>query len=460
MTKTNKQVFIEQSRQKAVDADHRRKINHSLLQSDIAFNKGINQFLDLQGARNIANAIKKHAIENLDSYLLEFEKKFTQNGGQVIWAETAQDALNAVGKICNEANATTVVKSKSMATEEIYLNPFLDALGIEVVETDLGEFIQQLSNEPPYHLVAPSMHKSKEEVADLFHEKLGAPKGLAPEALTQFARKVLREKYVQADIGITGVNFLLADIGGVALTENEGNGRLSTSFPKVHIAITGIEKILPSVKDLALFWPLLATHGSGQRITVYNSIFTGPKKETEIDGPEKMYVILLDNNRTKLLADDKLRESLYCIKCGACLNVCPVFRNIGGHTYNSTYGGPIGSVITPHLKSMKKYSHLSHASSLCGACTEICPVGIPIHKLLIYNREISQKDATKTEKLSWRIWAAACSKRSLINLASGKTKEKVVRILFSKAWGSKRELPTFAPQSFNQLWEQRKYIKP
>ncbi|MBX3242639.1 MAG: iron-sulfur cluster-binding protein [Chitinophagaceae bacterium] len=453
---TYKQIFIEESRKKGIDPEHRRKINHSLLQSDIAFQKGIPQFSHLQSAKKAANHIKRTAIENLDTYLLRFEKHFTQNGGKVIWAATAQEALDAVDRICKEVNARLVVKSKSMVTEEIHLNPFLSSKGIEVVETDLGEYIQQLAGEPPYHLVAPSMHKSKEEVADLFHEKLGASKGLAPEALTQFARKILREKYVQADIGITGVNFLLADIGGVALTENEGNGRLSTSFPKVHIAVTGIEKILPSVRDLGLFWPLLATHGSGQQITVYNSIFTGPRKTGEKDGPEKMYVILLDNGRTRLLADPKARESLYCIRCGACLNVCPVFRNIGGHTYNSTYGGPIGSVITPHLKGMQQYAHLSQASSLCGACTEVCPVGIPIHELLLYNRQLSAKNATRLEKLGWRIWANACSNRSLMNMNGGKIKNKVIRILFSGAWGANRDLPKFASQSFNQLWRKQR----
>lgn len=455
MIKTYRQLFIEQSRQKSSDPEHRRKINHSLLQSDIAFQKGVPQFADLQAARHQANKVKKHTIENLDAYLLAFEKRFTENGGEVIWASTTEEALHAVKRICHETNARSVVKSKSMVTEEIHLNPFLSAMGVDVVETDLGEYIQQLAGEPPYHLVAPSMHKSKEEVAALFQEKLGAPAGLQPEALTQFARKVLREKYVQADVGVTGVNFLLADIGGVALTENEGNGRLCSSFPKVHIAITGIEKMLPSVKDLALFWPLLATHGSGQHITVYNSVFTGPRKRGEKDGPEKMYVILLDNGRTRLLADPKARESLYCIRCGACLNVCPVFRNIGGHSYNSTYGGPIGSVITPHLRGMHQYAHLSQASSLCGACTEICPVGIPLHELLLYNRKLASTGATRGEKLSWKLWARACSSRKIVDITNGSIKSRVIKLLFSKIWGKDRELPPFAPQSFNQIWKNK-----
>jgi len=459
VTKTYKQVFIAQSRQKAFDADHRKKINHSLLQSDISFDKGIRQFSDLQEAREMANAIKRHTVSHLDQYLLSFEKRFQENGGEVIWAATPEQAQDAIYSICREVGAKSVVKSKSMVTEEIHLNTFLSSRGIEVVETDLGEYIQQLAGESPYHLVAPSMHKSKEEVAALFHEKVGAPAGLSPGQLTQFAREVLRKKFVQADIGITGVNFLLADIGGVALTENEGNGRLSTSFPKIHIAVTGIEKILPSVKDLALFWPLLATHGSGQHITVYNSIFTGAKKKGEKDGPEKMYVVLLDNGRSRLLADPGARESLYCIRCGACLNVCPVFRNIGGHTYNSTYGGPIGSVITPHLKGMQSYAHLSHASSLCGACTEVCPVKIPIHALLLYNRQLSAKMASRAERLAWKVWAKACSNRSVMNMANGKIKQKVVGALFSGAWGAHRKLPVFAPRSFNELWRKQRHIK-
>lgn len=453
---TLKEQFIEQSQLKAADLTHRRKINHSLLQSDLAFQRGIPQFRNLSYAKEAAHQIKAHTIGHLDQYLELFIQRFTQNGGQVVWAANPTEALAAVWALCEEAGAKSVVKSKSMVTEEIHLNKFLSEKGVEVVETDLGEYIQQLAGEPPYHLVAPSMHKSKEEVAELFHEKLGAPRDLQPEELTQFARQVLREKYRNAEVGVTGVNFLLADIGGVALTENEGNGRLCTSFPKIHIAITGIEKILPSIKDLSLFWPLLATHGSGQQVTVYNSIFTGPKQATEKDGPEKMVVILLDNGRSRLLADAKARESLYCIRCGACLNVCPVFRNIGGHTYNSTYGGPIGSVITPHLSGMKSYGHLSQASSLCGACTEVCPVGIPLHELLLYNRRLANNLAPRGEKLAWKLWAGACNSRAVLDLATGRTKNAVAKLLFRNAWGRGRSLPVFASESFNELWKKRR----
>lgn len=453
---TVQQDFQDKSREKVADLEHRRKINHSLLQSDIAFRKGIEQFADLGAARKIAKNRKWEAVEHLDKYLLEFERNFTERGGKVIWAETPQQALDAVLEICQRKQAKSIVKSKSMVTEEIHLNPFFSRHGIEVVETDLGEYIQQLDGEPPYHIVAPSMHKSKEDVAQLFHEKLNAPPGLAPEDLTLFARQILRQKYVKADIGITGVNYLLADIGGVAVTENEGNARLCTSFAKTHIAITGIEKILPSVHDLALFWPILATHGSGQDITVYNTIFTGSRRGNEIDGPDDMYVILLDNGRTNILADTTARESLFCIRCGACLNVCPVFKNIGGHTYNSTYSGPIGSVITPYLDGMKSYKHLSYASSLCGSCTQVCPVGINLHELLLYNRSkaVMENDNSRSERMGWLVWKKACLSRSLMNIANGRLKNLVIKTLFRKSWGDNRSLPEFADKSFNQMWKE------
>lgn len=449
--------FLADSADKTTDLDHRRKINFSLKQSHDAFNIGINQFIDLSMVRKIAKNRKWEAIRQLDHYLELFENHFTANGGKVIWAEDDVQAREAILKICREKGAKTIVKSKSMVTEEIHLNAFLTTNQIEVVETDLGEYIQQLDGEPPYHIVAPAMHKSKEDVAKLFHEKLDAAPNLMPEELTMVARDRLRGKYSAAEIGITGANFILADVGGIAVTENEGNARLSTSFPKTHIVITGIEKVLPSIQDLDLFWPLLATHGSGQKITVYNSIFTGPKKAGETDGPEEMYVILIDNGRTAILADETARESLYCIRCGACLNVCPVYKNIGGHTYNATYSGPIGAVITPYLKGMKAYNHLSYASTLCGNCTEICPVRINLHELLLDNRHtaVSEEKGLDREKLAWKMWKRAILSRKVMNLSSGKTKNFVIQKLFSGSWGRNREIPVFPQKSFNQIWKDR-----
>jgi L-lactate dehydrogenase complex protein LldF len=294
-------VFLSKSEAKAHDLDHKRKINFNIDKYNAAVVKGKTQFASLDTARKQAKNIKWRAIEQLDKHLELFEKNFTERGGKVIWAEDKDDALNAILAICKDKNATTVVKSKSMVTEELHLNDFLEQHEIESIETDLGEYIQQLDGEPPYHIVTPAMHKSKEDIARLFHEKLGVPAGLSPTELTLVARENLRKKYTDAEIGITGGNFLIADTGAVCITENEGNGRLSTAFPNTHIAIVGIEKILPSLQDLALFWPLLSTYGTGQLLTVYNTIFTGPRQAGETDGPREMYVILLDNGRTNLL---------------------------------------------------------------------------------------------------------------------------------------------------------------
>jgi len=343
-----------------------------------------------------------------------------------------------------------------MMTEEIHLNRFLEQNGIESVETDLGEYIQQLDGEPPYHIVTPAMHKSKEDVARVFAHKLGTNPNLTPTQLTLVAREKLREKYTEAQIGITGANFIIADIGGIAVTENEGNARLSTAFPKTHIVIVGIEKVLPSVTDLALFWPLLATYGTGQKVTVYNSIISGPRQVNENDGPTEMYVILLDNGRTNLLANEKSREALYCIRCGACLNACPVYKNIGGHTYGTTYSGPIGSVITPHLRNMDEWKHLSYASSLCGNCTEVCAVKINLHELLLENRHeaVDAGNASFGEKMAWRFWKKAMLNRRIMNMGSAPVKTWVVNS-FVKDWKKNRSELQFPKKSFNQLWKER-----
>ena len=385
MTKTASS-FIAKSTIRAADLEHRRKINFNIGKYNATVPQGKKQFTALATSRQMAKNRKWEAIEHLDQYLLEFEERITARGAHVIWAEDTQQALDAIGKICKEKNCSTLVKSKSMVTEEIHLNDFLEQQGIESVETDLGEYIQQLDGEAPYHIVTPAMHKSKEDVAKLFAEKLGTPANLTPDELTLVARKILREKYTTAQVGVTGGNFIVADVGGIAITENEGNARLSCSWPSTHIVVVGIEKVIPSVCDLSLFWPLLSTFGTGQQVTVYNSIVTGPRQPGETDGPEEMYVILLDNGRTHLLEQPDFREALYCIRCGACLNACPVYKNIGGHSYETTYSGPIGKVITPHLKGMEDYQHLSYASSLCGNCTEVCPVNIRLHELLLDNR--------------------------------------------------------------------------
>ncbi|HSC53888.1 MAG TPA: LutB/LldF family L-lactate oxidation iron-sulfur protein [Phnomibacter sp.] len=446
--------FMARSAVKAADLDHRRKINFNIGKYNASVPLGKQQFADLELARQVAKNRKWQAIEHLEESLLTFEKQFTARGGKVIWAENTEEAQAAILEICKEAQCKTLVKSKSMVTEEIHLNSFLAENGIESIETDLGEYIQQLDGEPPYHIVTPAMHKSKEDVARLFTNKLGCEPNLTPDQLTQVARHKLRQKYVAAEVGVTGVNFLISDTGSVAITENEGNARLSCAFPKIHIAIVGIEKVIPSLQDLSLFWPLLSTFGTGQQLTVYNNIISGPRQSGETDGPEEMYVILLDNGRTNLLADASSREALYCIRCGSCLNACPVYKNIGGHSYETTYSGPIGKVITPWLKGMHEYKHLSYASSLCGNCTEVCPVKINLHEKLLHNRHeaVKQGESSLAERLAWKAWKTACLNRRMMNLGNGAMKNKVVNKIFG-AWKKQHADLDFAPQTFNQMWK-------
>jgi len=448
--------FIAKSIIRAGDRDHRRKINFNIGRYNAVVPVGKQQFSDLALARQKAKNQKWKALEALDKQLERFEALLTERGATVIWAEDSSQALEAVGRICAEKECRTVVKSKSMVTEEIHLNAFLEKRGIKSIETDLGEYIQQLDNEPPYHIVTPAMHKSKEDVARVFATHLGTDPKASPEELTQVARERLRQEYVRAEVGITGANFLIADIGGIAITENEGNARLSCGWPQTHIVIAGIEKMIPSIADLALFWPLLATYGTGQRVTVYNSIVTGPKKENEPDGPRDMYVILLDNGRTNILADERLRESLYCIRCGACLNACPVYKNIGGHAYATAYSGPIGSVITPHLKELDEWKHLSYASSLCGNCTEVCPVRINLHELLLENRSraVNEGFSSFSEKMAWKFWKRAMLNRKLMDLAGGKLKSWVVNRMV-RGWREAHGEIDFPAQSFSRQWRSK-----
>lgn len=452
--------FLRESKLKAFDLEHRKRISFNIGKYNDAFQKGLHLYENIDLAKSRAANIKRRVVNNLDKYLIEFERNFIDNGGKVIWAVDAEEARNEILKILKKHGAKKVVKMKSMTTEEIELNPFLEQEGIEALETDLGEYIVQLANEKPYHIVTPAMHKSKEDVAALFNEKLGWDEGLSPEIIASKVRAKLREKFYQADAGITGANFLVADTGSFALTENEGNGVLSMSLPKLHIAIAGIEKIIPSINDLDLFWPLLSSHGTGQRMTVYNSIINGPKKTAEKDGPTDTYVIILNNNRSKLLEQEEQRVALSCIRCGACLNACPVYKNIGGHTYETTYSGPIGSVISPWLMGMKDYKHLSFASTLCGACTDVCPVKIPLNDLLLLNRRdaVAQKHTTSTERILVKGSSYVLMRRNLVDFFSSKTKRFFISFFMKKAWGNNRNLPQMAEKSFHDEWVEKNKI--
>ena len=454
-------MFLQAAEKVGFDKEHRKKIQFNISKYDAAVEEGKKLYRNIGLARDRAGHIKYKVINELDKYLIEFEDHFTKNGGKIIWARDAKEAVKEILTLMQRKQIKSVVKSKSMITEEIELNPALEKNGIHVLETDLGEFIVQQANQKPYHIVTPAMHLSKEDIASLYHEKFNTEEKLSPEELTLYTRELLRKKFVEADAGITGANFLLADIGGVALTENEGNALLSLSFPKIHIAIAGIDKLIPGIKDLDLYWPLLATHGTGQHMTVYNSIISGPKKNSEKDGPEEMYLVLIDNGRSNLLAKERQRQALTCIKCGACLNICPVYKNIGGHSYNTTYSGPIGAVITPHLIDFKTYKHLSFASSLCGACTSVCPVKIPLHELLLVNRNDAVKEGFIPfgEKQGIK-WATKVLKsRKMMNMTSGKTKNAIANKFAAKSWGNKRIFPKISDKSFNELWKEQNNLK-
>jgi L-lactate dehydrogenase complex protein LldF len=453
--------FFTEAEKNVFNSEHRNKIQFNTAQYDKKVAQGKLQYSNLELAKTRAAGLKNKTTEHLDKYLIEFESNFLKRGGKIIWAQDAAEAAKEITAVLKKANVTSVVKSKSMVTEEIGLNEYLKKEGIESLETDLGEFIQQLDGEAPYHIVTPAMHKSKEDVAKLFHEKKGTPADFSPTQIMNWTREHMREKYRKAGAGITGANFLAADTGAIAISENEGNASLSMAFPKIHIVVSGIEKIIPSFKDLDLFLSLLSTHGTGQQLTVYNSILSGPKQNGEADGPEELILVLLDNGRTTVLAQTEQRRALNCIRCGACLNACPVYEGVGGHAYGSVYSGPIGAALMPHMGGMSEFKHLSYASTICGKCTEVCPVKIDIHKLLLFNRRdaMSAGLVSKTENMMWFFWKGAMLKRSKMDKGGPKLKNFMMRQFFRKSWGERRELPGVAPKSFNQLWRERKGIK-
>ena len=448
--------FTRAANKIAFDRKHRQTIKFNISKYDVAVANGRNRYANLQLARSRAAFIKRKMLANWDNYLIQFEENATKNGITVLWAKDTAQATEYLQTILKENEAKLLVKSKSMTTEEIEMNHAAEAVGCESIETDLGEFIVQVAGEKPYHIVTPAMHKSKEDIAKLFNEKFDLPINSTPQEMTEYVRQVLRKKYTTADIGVTGANFIVADIGGIAVTENEGNGVMSTAFPKVHIVFAGIEKIIPSIDDFGTFWQLLSCMGTGQQITAYNTIFTGARKNNETDGPEKMYVILLDNGRTELFADNENFEALSCIRCGACLNACPVYKTIGGYTYETTYSGPIGSVIMPFYRGFKNFGHLSSASSLCGACAEVCPVKIPLPDLLLVNRRKSVEKNLRpcVEKMAMKGFTYISESRFFFNFPGGLKNFGVYPLNFT-LWGPYRKMPKFAGKSFSQEWKKR-----
>ncbi len=408
--------------------------------------------------RTLGSQIKHHTLSRLADYLEQFEKNATALGAKVHWAKDGDEHNRIAHRLLADRGVRRVVKSKSMLTEECHLNPYLEAQGIEVVDTDLGERIVQLRREPPSHIVMPAIHLKKEDIGELFNQKLGSPEGLAdPKLLTEIARQHLREKFLAAQAGITGVNFAIAETGGFVVCTNEGNADLSTALPPLHIACMGIEKIVPRLKDLGVFLRVLARSATGQPITSYTSHFHGPRPGGEL------HIVIVDNGRTRILRREEYRRSLHCIRCGACMNTCPVYRRSGGHSYGVTVPGPIGSVLAPHLNP-SGHASLPFASSLCGSCSDVCPVKIDLHhQLLIWRGELGRAGLVPLGKRlaarigSWilaRTWAYR-----LVGKAMRWLLPKLPRALIYNrwnSWGRQRELPEAPNDSFRELYRRRR----
>ncbi len=455
--------FMHDAAVKAADLEHREIIRKGLESYDAAHLRGRSRFRDWEAARRRCQEIKREAINNLDKYLLQFEQNVISRGGHVFWAENSEQACAYISDLAARHQVKTVVKSKSMVTEEIQLAAALEKIGCTVWETDLGEYIVQLRNEPPYHIVTPAMHLNRQQIGDLFRDRLEPNLSNDPQELVAAARRKLRKAFFAAEMGISGANFLVADPGVIAISTNEGNGRLSTSVPRIHVAVTGIEKIIPRLEDLATFWPVLATSGTGQPITTYGTLIGGPRAPGEADGPEEFHVVLVDNGRSTLLAHEEEREVLHCIRCGACLNICPVFRHVGGHTYGTTYPGPIGSVLTPHLRG-SEFDHLSYASSLCGACTSVCPVKIDLHHHLLHNRRdfVRNGHSAAREKSKFHWFSRTMSSPRLYAFAGGLMRRSL-RALYAfglagsvldpmRTWTKHRAPVPLPKRSFREQW--------
>ena len=428
---------------------------------------------DWEGLRTHARAIKDETLLHLDRYLEQFAANAESAGVQVHWARDGEEACAIIAGIAESSGAKHIVKSKSMATEEIHLNAALAMRGLEPVETDLGEWIIQLAGETPSHIVVPAIHKTKAQISALFVEKLGIAPSDDVAALTAAARTTLRDRFAEADLGVSGVNFGVAETGTIVIFENEGNARLTTSISRTHVALMGIEKLVPTFADLEVFFQLLARSGTGQQLTTYQSILTGPARTPDAEGPRAMHIVLLDNGRSRMLAHPVTRQSLACIRCGACLNACPVYQQIGGHAYGSTYPGPIGIVLTPQLAGLAGTSQLPYASSLCGACREVCPVKIDIPALLLHLRadvvKTEQGGSRRGERLAFRLYAFAMTRPRLLAFATGIARffqsiggegalAKPLGALAARlvpplgAWTSSRDLRPLAERSFRELW--------
>jgi L-lactate dehydrogenase complex protein LldF len=454
--------FKEAAKKHLAEAQLRENLRRATQHALAIRREAVSEISEWEKLRSAANNIKREAVDHLADYLEEFEAQASQAGCTVWWAPTAEEALDQVVRICRQRGATLAVKSKSMTSEEMELNAALAKAGIEPVETDLGEYIVQLAGETPSHITAPALHKSRFQIGKLFSEHLGIEYTDDPFTLTKVARRVLREKFLSAGVGITGVNFAVAETGTIVLITNEGNGRMCTTLPRTQIAIMGIEKVIPRFDDLRVFLKLLGRSSTGQKLTSYVTLITGPRRSNEADGPEELHLILLDNGRSQLLSHPHTREALFCIRCGACLNTCPIYQRVGGHSYGWVYPGPIGAVLTAEYQGIARAHELPFASSLCGSCSDICPVKIDIHHMLLWLRK-SAVDGLLTsrwERVAMRLFATTMKHPTLYRWA-GKLAFVLQRLFAAEGkglavplWSAGRDFPPMAQKSFHDLWDQ------
>ena len=425
---------------------------------------------EFEALRDQARDIKNHVLENIDFYLEKFEQRVTEQGGHVHWARDAAEACDIIAGICKDLDAKMVTKGKSMVAEEIGLNDVLEKEGLEVVETDLGEYIIQLRKEPPSHIIAPAIHVLKEQVADDFrkhHTHLDEDRTLEePEQLIHEARSVLRQKYLDSDVGITGANFLIAETGTSVIVTNEGNGDLTQTLPKAHVVIASLEKVVPNLEDATSILRVLARSATGQEFSSYTTFSSGPRRAEDPDGPGEYHVVLLDNGRSKMLGTE-FQEMLRCIRCGACMNHCPVYGSIGGHAYGWVYPGPMGSVLTPNFIGMEEAGHLPNASTFCGRCEAVCPMRIPLPKMMrkLREKQFEAGHAPKAARFGLSIWASLASRPKLyqfltgwavkfLTLLGGKSR-RISALPLARGWTDHRELPAPQGKTFQKMWDEK-----
>ncbi|OCA85645.1 iron-sulfur cluster-binding protein [Bacillus sp. FJAT-27225] len=423
---------------------------------------------DWEEWRNHGEEIRQHVLDNLDYYLNQLSENVAKRGGHVFFAQTAEEASAYITEVAKKKNAKKVVKAKSMVSEEISMNQALEAAGCEVIETDLGEYILQVDDhDPPSHIVVPALHKNKEQIRDVFAEKLGYDKTSKPEELAAHAREMLRKEYLAADIGVTGCNFAVAETGSFALVTNEGNADLVTALPKTQITVMGMERLVPTFEEMEVLVSMLTRSAVGQKLTSYITVLTGPRQEPEADGPEEFHLVIVDNGRSDILAGE-FRSVLQCIRCAACINVCPVYRHVGGHSYGSIYSGPIGAVLSPLLGGYDEYKELPYASTLCGACTEVCPVKIPLHQLLHKHRQViveNEGKAPVSEKLLMKAYGLGAASPSLYKIGTKMAPAAMNPFMVGdkitkgpgplKAWTDIRDFPAPSKERFRDWFKNR-----